>query len=309
MAVNNKTTDEQQENEFNRSYNFMVNILESEKHRKIPVPFLEKILTDNKIPLSRLLTGLGLEIFVVTAFFLFPITQAPAMAGYVFLPLLFVTVALTVLVLFYIAPYDAKTVLSVSANLAFNNFLEKIRLKSNDTSLKTYGIYKVYDGGTIRFSNGDFGALYKVSGHLGHAVLPRVADQLSVARAKYMIAKKSDTQEQFLMFIEPVDVSSQIKMLNNVVKSAKESNDEDSDNALFREYMAKIYKEYLNSRVKETDTTITQYVIIRSSSTALLRESMDLFAAFVEGYGIYSKSMLIDSKKEVESVLSDPFKN
>ena len=298
MAVNNKTTDEQHENEFNRSYNFMVNILESEKHRKIPVPFLEKILTDNKIPLSRLLTGLGLEIFVVTAFFLFPITQVPAMAGYVFLPLLFVTIALTVLVLFYIAPYDAKTVLSVSANLAFNNFLEKIRLKSNDTSLKTYGIYKVYDGGTV-----------KVSGHLGHAVLPRVADQLSVARAKYMIAKKSDTQEQFLMFIEPVDVSSQIKMLNNVVKSAKESNDEDSDNALFREYMAKIYKEYLNSRVKETDTTITQYVIIRSSSTALLRESMDLFAAFVEGYGIYSKSMLIDSKKEVESVLSDPFKN
>ena len=81
MAVNNKTTDEQHENEFNRSYNFMVNILESEKHRKIPVPFLEKILTDNKIPLSRLLTGLGLEIFVVTAFFLFPITQVPAMAG------------------------------------------------------------------------------------------------------------------------------------------------------------------------------------------------------------------------------------
>lgn len=39
MAVNNKTTDEQQENEFNRTYNFMVNILESEKHRKIPVPF------------------------------------------------------------------------------------------------------------------------------------------------------------------------------------------------------------------------------------------------------------------------------
>ena len=288
-----------------RTYSFMNNILSESKHRTQYIKLFEKMLPDARVPLVRIVAALAasiaLSLFVAWSFF-----SEPLKLQYTAVQLLVMEASGLMLIFLFLIPAGSKSMLNASVDMTISSFAEKIRRAGKEvTDLKTFGIDSVVDG-VCKMTNGDYGLMFEVEGHLSNSTLPAIADAVASARQRYLLARNATSYTTMLMSIKHTDLTKQLDNLQSLTKIKTDSTNADADS--WRHYMAKLNHEQVAKRIKSVDMSIYQVVVLCDTSIENLIKSREAFVSAAQGgmyascYELTDEAAMIDKLSSVTSL-------
>lgn len=299
--ANEKNNNQDQSNQQSITrYKFMTNILSESKHRTQYIKSLEKFVMDARIPISRIVVALFASV-ILLIFTLHNLFSDSLKLRYVAVPVILAAISGYSLIFMYLMPSRNKSMLDSAIELLLASFNESVRRKGEEkTDLKSFGIDKVKNGVCV-MSNGDYGLVYEVEGHLSRSALPAIADAAAIAREKYLVARNATSYTTLVISIKRTDLTSQIEHLEDLTMKRT---DKVSANDDWRNYMAAINYKYLSEKIENTDMSIYQILILCDSTVDNLIKSKDTFESAAIN-GMYAKCKHIASKKLIVSKLSE----
>lgn len=279
-----------------KQYKFMTTILREAKDRSLYIDLLEKVTTDPRVPVARIIISIAIAGMSFLAY-LWLLTNDPLRAGYIFVPLTLALVAVFILSVYYLLSSRDKSLLESAFDLMLFKSLDRARMKTKSKSLSGFGIEEVNSSGVMKMSDGRLGVLYEVAGQMSYSMLPQVADQLSSMRSGHFISRTPTSQETLITSVKTVDLSSHVRGLSAIAESQDESM-----SGLWRSYMAGMLAGYIDDNLNKKETKVTQYLIVTDDDKQLLQKSMSNAQSSYEN-GIWSMMRRISSREGVESIL------
>lgn len=281
-------------------YKFMTNILEQARHKTRYVKMLENITIDAQVSYERLVASLAAAT-ISSVIIIFILTRLGPRFSYMALPLIILWLCILALIVLYMISSRKKPMISSVYDLIKSQVSEQARLSSTKNhELFDVGIKNVEDG-VLNFSDGTFGRMYRIEGHISRSMLPAVADAASRMRHNYFITRAASTQETMITSIQRADLDSKKEYLKDKYEEAKASSDEDRD---WRMHYSNLIYKTLIERMETEDSQMFQLLIIREESLEQLDKACQkLEDAAVAG--LYAHLEPIKSDKAIARRLSE----
>lgn len=282
------------------TYRFMANILRDSSRYTKYVKALERVTGDPNIPFSRLIIACAVGFIAVlgTVAFVFSNTSR---TPFVALPAVFLIIAILILTLFGLISSRDKSMLAGIMTMMTFTVVERLRLRrSENAALKSIGIRSIDRFGLITFSSGDVGALYLIIGSMSFSMLPAVAEAIINRRFQWFIARTPTSQETLITSVENVDVHTQCDALRRIMDTTATSDDLGD---VWRYEMARNLHRYIKEGIGESETMVSQYIILRDVNTRQLRKCLQAFERAV-GDGMLERAILITDADRIIHYLS-----
>ena len=265
-----------------KQYNikFMTNIMVPPREQTRHVKILERLVPDPQLSYQSMLVAMlmvaGIAIFSVAVL----VMSGGAML-YILPAVLIFLIAGLMLSFVYILPSRNGSMLIEVWRLLSFKLLERARRKSKSSLiLKNIGIEEINEKGVIHFDDGDYGVMFLVSGKISMSTLPSVAELNASSRENHLVSRSATSQETLIMSIRKTDLSHQIDYYKSI-----EDQDRDDQNSLWRRFMAKLTRQYVEENIDGHDIAIMQYLIIRDITEQELEKSLRNFQTSVNaGY-------------------------
>lgn len=284
-----------------KQYNikFMTNIMVPPREQTRHVKILERLVPDPQLSYQSMLVAMlmvaGIAIFSVAVL----VMSGGAML-YILPAVLIFLIAGLMLSFVYILPSRNGSMLIEVWRLLSFKLLERARRKSKSSLiLKNIGIEEINEKGVIHFDDGDYGVMFLVSGKISMSTLPSVAELNASSRENHLVSRSATSQETLIMSIRKTDLSHQIDYYKSI-----EDQDSDDQNSLWRRFMAKLTRQYVEENIDGHDIAIMQYLIIRDITEQELEKSLRNFQTSVNA-GYYASADRITKRDEVTRVLSE----
>ena len=278
---------------------FMTNILVPPREQTRHVKLLEKLVPDPQLSYQSMLIAM-LMVAGITIFSLVVVVTSGGAILYILPAVILFMIAGLILSFVYILPSRNGSMLIEVWKLLTFMFLERARSKSRQSLiLKNIGIDEIDEHGVIHFSDGDVAAMFMVSGKISLSTLPSVAELNASARENHLVARSATSQETLIMSIKKTDLSPQI----NYYKSVEDLDGTD-DHTLWRRFMARLTRKYVENNIDGKDIAIMQYLIVRDITEQELNKTLRNFQTSVNA-GYYASADRVVDSREVTRVLSE----
>lgn len=274
----------------------MTTILREAKDRSLYIDMLEKITTDPRVPVARIVISIAVVGFMLLLY-LWLLTNDVQRAPYIFLPATLSLIATIIIAIYYLLSSRDKSLLESSVDLAMFKAVDKARMKTASRSMSSFGIKAINDSGVLKMSDGRLGVLYEVAGQMSYSMLPQIANQIASMRAGHLISRTPTSQETLLTSVKTVDLSSNVDALTRISESQ-----DDSSAGLWRAYMSKMIANYVDINLNKKETAIVQYLLVVDDDKASLQKTLANIQTAYEN-GVWSKMRRVSSKAEVERIL------
>lgn len=277
-------------------FKMMSNIVQGAMHQTRYMKSLEKITMDAQVSYNRMFIAVGIIAFAVI--FYFQLTFASGKTGYVFIPATLILLGVAILMVNFLISSRTKSMLTSAGKLAFHPFIERARQKTKDAGdLKTLGI-KEFDRGVFKFTNGDYGLIYKIDGTLSLSALPSTANMVANAKQSYLVGRPQSCQETMIVSVVENDTYLQQKNLQSYIDRANT----DSLSDLWIRAMARKTQEIIATRING-EYTVIEHVILRDETLASLKKSaLNLEQSIA--LGLYAKVERLTNKQDVVKALA-----
>lgn len=157
------------------------------------------------------------------------------------------------------------------------------------------GIDHVRSDGTIMYSNGDFGRMYKVDGRTSATSYPsEILEQESIT-AKYHSNRLVSTSEFHITSSQRQNTETQMANLEMLANATKDKAKYDLINLEYTN---------LSNYVNGVKQTFEHHVILRDANYDKLQESMEIFEDYAYNKGMYYEIVKY-GKKDTKAFLSD----
>lgn len=280
-----------------KKFKFMTNIVKGAMHQTRYMKSLEKVTMDAQVSYNRLFMSLGAGFVCVIAYFMF--TFNGAKTAYVFIPATLMLVAAFITLVNYLISSRTKSMLVTAAQLAIHPFIENTRRKSKKLGdLKSLGIEK-FDKGVIKFTEGDYGVIYRINGVLSLSALPSTANAVADAKLSYLVGRPASAQESMIVSVIDNNTDKQQINLSNYYKNANSGSYGD----LWIRAMAKKTQDIINTRMAG-EYKVVEHLIIRDDTIMSLKKAITNFENAVNGNGLYASYDRLMSRQDVVKALA-----
>lgn len=281
---------------------WMVNILNEPAHRTRYIQMLEKITPSPYVTFMRMIISLGLIVVIIIAATFLLLTRS---SSFIYTgPWVILGAASAVaLVGLYALPHRSKSLISTAAQMLASNAASKAA--GANSSLGTIGVEAVTvdvvgsGSALIEFDDGCVGYMYKVDGNVSRSTLPAVAASVCRARRNRLVGRQSTTQEILITRIITSKMTSQLQSLKRSIDDA--TGDTNHANDMWRKYMAATLYDYVYDNMRDGDSVIEQYLILREDDITRLAAAHQLLVNDAAN-GAYARITRL-SKATCENVL------
>lgn len=280
------------------SYKMMTNIITESRHRTRYVKALKNFTIDAQVSYERIVISICALILVV----LFAggvLLNAGREFPYIALPVIGLAVALVTIIVIYTISSRNRSLLTSVLDLIMFTANEKLRRASGGL-FRSVGIESI-DDGTITFTNGDKGALFKVEGQLNYSVLPAIANMTAEYRQRYLIARAATTQEQFITYVTRVDAG---KTLEHLVEKQREHDKAGDANARWSSQYLQMMHDYIDVNIHDTETRVSQLLIVRDITDTDLSRAIATMVASCSNNQVFSRCDRVVDDREIMRLLN-----
>ena len=285
-------------------YKFMTNLLVAPKNRTTYIKALEKVSPDASVSFLHVMLGLGVGAFIIIFYSILLMNSVGPKAKYVLFPVIIALIASLILNVIFLIPSRGKSMLSTTLELLIFKISENTRLKLGRARLSTMGVKKIHNDGVLEFESGFYGAIYKITGQIGLATLPAVAELITGTRHQHLIARTDFSQEILITEITKFRADNQMNVMLNKLKQLKQ--EPNSLENQWKKYMLEKDYEYVKQMIHEKDSIINQYLILCDvDSTSLYRTVTSFEGTASDGY--VADYQRLTNRREIKKFLMSVF--
>lgn len=296
------------------TYKFMTNLFRETKDRTRYIKLLEKITPNPYVTFYRLVFAMAAlaTILIVTVYLL---VQPSTKLFYTGIWVVLAALASVALVAMFALPHRESSLIIAVINYAM--FKLSSNRPSSKAALRTIGIAKLRtdnDGyAVIKFTNGDVGRVFNVSGSLGLSTLPAIADSIAAAKHSYLIARADTTDETLITRVTRAQFNEQLLYMRKQLKAIADNKYGDSMdlNNQWRSYMLEFMYRHVYDNMRGSDTVLQQFLVLRETDMKHLFKAEQLLLNSASD-GLYASVVCLkldDLRELLASLTLSTYKN